>query len=178
MRHARIPATATRPDTSKEGSPAVTSDIETQVNRQTVEFIRAGYAGASLQFKVQADTLATFRECLWAIGGYNDFAPGAVSDALAPVLPDCAGIEIGREFSPVLYVSVPRWTHHTFAAREAGERDAPAAEYITEEDREILAARIMQAGKAAGASEADVTLTPPDCGTIGNTIIDVRLWWD
>ena len=110
------------------------------------------------QSRVSMDMLATFRECLWTIGGYNEFDPGAVSDALADVLPGCAGVEIGREFSPVIYVSIPRWAHHTFTARETGQPDDRTGERITEDDREALAARVMAAGRAAGADEVDVRL--------------------
>lgn len=153
-----------------------TDTIEVQVDRAAVEFVRAGYAGASLQFRVTAPNVATFKECAWVIGGYNGFDPAAVTDLVGAVLPRCASsVEIGREYSPVIYVSIPFHRHQAMAgdvAQEDGER-------IPEEEREALAARVMYAGKQARADEYDVQLVPADASPdIANTVIGVRLWWD
>jgi len=153
-----------------------TDNIEAQVDRGAVEFIRAGYAGASLHFRVDAHNVATFNECVWAIGGYNAFDPATVTDRLGEVLPGCAsGTEIGREGSPVIYVHVPFHTHQAMAgdiAQGDGER-------IPEEERETMAARVMLAGRQAGADEYDVQLVPADASPgIANAVIGVRLWWD
>jgi hypothetical protein len=151
--------------------------IEAQVDQDAVNFIRAGYAGASLHFKVEAGNVATFRECVWAIGGYNEFDPATVGDLLGDVLPECASgaVQIGREYSPVIYASIPFHTHQTMAHDVACEDGRP----FTEDERETLAARVMAAGKMAGADECDVILIPRDAGSgLGGRVGAVRLWWD
>jgi hypothetical protein len=153
-----------------------TDDIEAQVDRQSVEFVRAGYAGASLHFRVECPNRATFRECAWAIEGYNNYDPATVVAALDEILGQCDGVEIGREYSPVIYVTIPFWTHQAMAAAETAQATRtmnPTGEPIPEGKREELAARVMLAGKLAHADEYKVTIAPG----MGKVHL-VRLWWD
>jgi hypothetical protein len=156
-------------------TPPTSADAEaTTVDQKAVDFVRRGFAGASLQFTVQCANLATFRECVWNMGGYFD--PATVADLLSGVLAECgSSVEVGREYSPVMYVHVPFHTNQRMA-RDVRQEDGQP---ISEDDRVTLAARIMQAGHQAGADEVDVKLVPADAGPVlGNAVRCVRLWWD
>lgn len=50
-------------------------------------------------------------EILTLVPGYNAWNAASVIRALAPVFPKPSGVKFGRKGSPVLYASVPFWTH-------------------------------------------------------------------
>lgn len=133
-------------------------------NDQTVEFVRLGYAGASLNFRTQVDDLGTFRRCMDVIGGYNRFSGTAAAKAVGDLFPQLARVEVGRESSPVLYLYLPFYAQQRIGSREGS---VP----IPEQKREALRARIHRTGKALHADEID------DLDRDGKPYC-VRLWWD
>jgi hypothetical protein len=130
----------------------------------TVEFVRMGYAGASLQFRTQVMDVGTFRRCMDVIGGYNRFSGTAVAEAIGGIFGELMNVDVGRECSVVLYLYLP------FTAQQrAGSREG--SEPIPETEREALERRIMALGKTLHADEigAERFNGRPYC---------VRLWWD
>jgi hypothetical protein len=155
------------------GLPQPADNPESTQPDQMVEFVRLGYAGASLHFRVQVSDTEMLWQCLYAAEGYLDV--DAVGEAISGAAGLVSSVEFGREFSPVLYLHVPFWTGHAMTAKEPGE----SGERIPETERETIAARLMAIGKSLGAAETDVQLAPADAApSIANAVICVRLWWD
>lgn len=92
------------------------------------EFVRLGYRGASLHFRVQTGDLETFRACVHAIGAYNDFRPAAVSLRLGGIFGQCECMEVGREGSPVIYAHLPFWVRPARRPRPRGMRPDPGGQ--------------------------------------------------
>lgn len=138
------------------------------------EFVRLGYAGASLYFRVQVGGIEALWQCLYAAGSGLDV--DAVGEAVGGAAGMISGIEFGREFSPVLYLHVPFWTNHAMSAK--GRPGVPVRP-VPEPERETMAAELMAIGASLAADEADVQLVPADApGTIAGAVRCVRLWWD
>jgi hypothetical protein len=164
--YADLAAKAARSEEGQTSSCAATTT-------QPVEFVRLGYAGASLHFRVQVSDTEMLWQCLYAAEGYLDV--DAVGEAISGAAGLVSSVEFGREFSPVLYLYVPFWTGHAMTAKKQGE----PGEQIPETDRETIAARLMAIGESLGAAETDVQLAPADAApSIANAVICVRLWWD
>jgi len=107
---------------------------------------------------VGSETAAKLAE---AIGPYNRFDPEKVAEVIRRFRGRVEGWEIGREYSPVIYVHIPYWTHHREGSKEtSGER-------INREEREKLKQELIEAFKEAHADEVD---------EISPSIL--RFWWD
>jgi len=144
------------------------------------EFVRLGYSGASLHFRVQTGDLETFRACVHAIGAYNEFSPAAVSLRLGEIFGECECMEVGREGSPVIYAHLPFWSgQRADRARAACGRTPGGNRKYEESERRALASRVKTVGAALGASEIDELTVPETAlGLPAGTLIAVRLWWD
>lgn len=144
------------------------------------EFVRLGYSGASLHFRVQTGDLETFRACVHAIGAYNDFRPAAVSLRLGGIFGQCECMEVGREGSPVIYAHLPFWSgQRADRARAACGRTQEGNRKYEEHERRALARRVKAIGAALRASETDELTVPESAlGLSAGTLIAVRLWWD
>lgn len=133
-------------------------------NDQTVEFVRLGYAGASLDFRTDVDDLDTFRRCMDVIGGYNRFSGTAAAKAIGDLFPELSRVEVGREASVVMYLYLPFYAQQRIGSHEG-------CVPIPEDEREALKARIRRTGKALHADEIH------DQDHDGRPYC-VRLWWD
>lgn len=144
-----------------DGSDTTTKPIRDHI---TADFVRLGYAGASLDFKTPVTDLATFTECMRVIGGYNRFDGGAVAEAIGAMFGELMQVEVGRESSPVLYVYIPFHAQQRIGSRKGCVR-------IPEGEREALVARVREMGKSLMADEISEQRHEgrPYC---------VRLWWD
>jgi len=133
-------------------------------NDKTVEFVRLGYAGASLHFRTQVTDADTFRRCMEAIGGYNRFSGTAVAEAIGGMFGELMSIDVGRESSVVLYLHLP------FTAQQrAGSREGCIP--IPEAEREELERRVMALGRELHADEISAE-------RFQDRPYKVRLWWD
>lgn len=133
-------------------------------NDQTVEFVRIGYAGASLDFRTQVLDAETFRRCMEVIGGYNRFSGTAAAEAIGGIFGELMSVDVGREASVVLYLHLP-FTKQQRAGSREGCDPIPAAE------REALERRILALGRKLHADE--ISAQKHD----GRPYL-VRLWWD
>jgi hypothetical protein len=139
----------------------------------TLEFLRLGYAGASLDFKARIENMAEFAEAVKIMDGYNAFSAAAVTEAFSGLSECIGGVEIGRESSVVIYVQIPFWSGHTWAAQD---KPYSVGEKYTDEQREAMATNIRAAGKALHADEIDDQTAFP--GSPEETVNTIRLWWD
>lgn len=141
-----------------------------KIDKDTVEFVRLGYAGASLDFRAPMANLATFRACMAVIGGYNEFSGTRVAGRLGALLGECMGVSVGREASVVIYAEIPFWTHQTMTAQADGWHGM--GEHLTGEQREAIADRVRRLARELKADE----ITDVDSGSLG--LYSIRLWWD
>ena len=111
-----------------------------------MEFVRLGYAGASLHFRTQVTDADTFRRCMEAIGGYNRFSSTAVIKAIGGIFGELMYVDVGRESSVVLYLYLP-FTKH----QRAGSREGCIP--IPDQEREELAERVRKIGRKLHADE-------------------------
>ena len=148
-------------------SDTATVSIAAQIraaNDQTVEFVRLGYAGASLDFRTQVTDAATFRRCMEVIGGYNRFSGTAVAEAIGGIFGELMSVDVGREASVVLYLHLPFTKQQRAGSREGCEPIPPA-------EREALERRILALGRKLHADEIGAQKHD------GRPYL-VRLWWD
>lgn len=154
------------------------------------DFVRLGYdrdGGASLHFRISLP--ADFDEAAAIISagpdGYNGYDRETVLEELAKVWPDVNSVEFGREYSPVIYATVPFWPHQ---ANGGGyDSDEPLAEQF----RKLTACRFLDAMKAAGADEISWRGAPDAAGNVPSgwytgpesipddvRVYSLRAWWD
>ena len=136
-------------------------------NDRDVEFVKLGYAGASLDFRVQVMDRDTFRRCMEAIGSYNRFSGHDADEAIGRIFGQMSRVDVGREASVVLYLYVPFWTHQ----RMTGEAWERMGEPIPDWARNELADRIRALGRELHADEIH------DQDFDGKPYC-IRLWWD
>jgi hypothetical protein len=115
-----------------------------------------------LHFRTNPVDSDTAMELVDIIGGYNNFEPGKIKDAIRPFCGQVTGYEVGREYSPVIYVVLPYWTHQ----REDWERQE-MGEQIPQREIEKLKAGLVAAFRFALADEVE---------EVSESII--RFWWD
>lgn len=152
------------------------------MDTHVVEFVRLGYQhDTSFCFHSVLRDWDTFRACLEAAGGYNEFYPSAVVKAFAEVFDDLASIAFGREGSPVMYLDLPYWTHQRLRfAVGTGRQDSEHRKY-TAAERWGLARGVRLVGQAVHADEIDafgIGGVPVDWNGSGIEPVRVRLWWD
>jgi hypothetical protein len=146
--------------------------IEPQDNRarDAIAFVKLGYGDSfglgfrSLYFRT--DRLTTIEaQAVMRIIEYNGFDGNKVADAIEQFKGKFAAYEFGREGSPVLYVSLPYWTHQ----REGAPR-GNMGERIDDTENDTLVAKLRDAlVERLGADEFDVVkMDSPK----------VRIWWD
>ena len=115
-------------------------------NDHQVEFVRLGYAGASLDFRTQVMDAGTFRRCMEVIGGYNRFSGTAVSEAIGGMFGELMHVDVGREASVVLYLYLPFTKQQRAGSREG-------CEPIPADEREALERRVTALGRKLHADE-------------------------
>ncbi len=114
-----------------------------------------------LHFRCNRVDTDTAMELVDVIGGYNNFNPDLVKEAMKCFQGRVMRYEIGREYSPVIYIWLPYWTHQ----RE--NSPLTSGEYIPEDDQERLKKEIMQTFGRAGPDEVSEW--------VKNVL---RFWWD
>jgi hypothetical protein len=100
-------------------------------------------------------------ELLSLVPGYNAWDASRVIRELSPVFPRLSGIEFGREGSPVLYATIPFWTHQAIKWVGSG-----MGERIPSEERGVIAGDFLKAMERADADELTFD---------GHR---ARAWWD
>jgi hypothetical protein len=131
---------------------------------QTVEFVRLGYAGASLDFRTQVMDAGTFRDCMTVIGGYNKFSGADTADAIGRIFGELMSVDVGREGSVVLYLYVPFTKQQRIGTHEGSDP-------IPDREREAFAGDICRIGRELHADEIDIK-------EHDGRPYYVRLWWD
>jgi len=114
-----------------------------------------------LHFRTNPVDTDTAMELVDIIGVYNNFDPNKVKDVMRAFRGQVSGYEVGREYSPVIYVWLPYWTHQReYSDEHYGER-------IPEEELKGLKRGLMVSFKLALADEAQ---------EVSSSIL--RFWWD
>jgi hypothetical protein len=115
-----------------------------------------------LHFRTNPVDSDTAMELVDIIGGYNNFEPAKIKDVIRAFRGKVTGYEVGREYSPVIYVVLPYWTHQRedWEKLEMGER-------IPEEEFEGLKAGLIASFRLACADEIQ---------EVSPSVI--RFWWD
>jgi hypothetical protein len=115
-----------------------------------------------LHFRTNPVDSDTAMELVDIIGGYNNFEPAKIKDVMRAFRGKVTGYEVGREYSPVIYVVLPYWTHQReyWEKLEMGER-------ILDEELEGLKAGLKVAFRLACADEIQ---------EVSPSVI--RFWWD
>jgi hypothetical protein len=158
--------------------------LTTQTDESTVQFIKLGY-DVSLSFRATMNNWETFAASLRAIGGYNRFNAEDVIASFRELFDNSMTVEFGRESSPVMYISLPFWTH-----QRKGSPSYGMGEHYTNEQRQDMARAIIDWARSVHADEISVS----QFGSVGNRPDDVwvtpysnapgdnpyriRLWWD
>lgn len=152
----------------------------TQVHRDTVEFIRLGYHGAgSLNFTVDVPNFETFAAGMSAVGGYNEMRAEDVVASFRPIWDMASNVEVGRDASFCLYVTLPFWSHQRHDT-ESG----PMREKYTAEQRQEMAAQVIAWARTVRADVVRVWQFGRDAdpaGVIwgtGEHPYRIRIWWD
>jgi hypothetical protein len=157
-------------------TPHTGTAVPDQPDTDVVAFATLGFRGhhgqgVSLNWTVPVRDLTTARTCL-AVAGL----PGAMLDA---VWSDVAMVDIGREASPVVYVSIPYWT-----GQRNGHNPTMASERIEPAQRRALACQLRLLATAHGACEISIShgVDQPDRADDVRGVPDnpyrVRMWWD
>lgn len=100
-------------------------------------------------------------ELLSLVPGYNAWDASRIIQELVPIFPRLSGVEFGREASPVLYATIPFWTHQAVKWSGSG-----MGERIPEETRRAIASDFLAAMERAEADELTFD---------GHR---ARAWWD
>ena len=140
-----------------------------EVDIRTAEtFVRLGYALDRSQ-RFQSTWFLTpglrthqARHLIQLVASYNEFDGIKVAQALAAFEGRVAGVQFGREGSPVIYVELPYWTHQREGATSSG-----AGARISDEDNDRLVDELRSA--FAGKLKADEFSVQRR---------RVRIWWD
>ncbi|GHE32160.1 hypothetical protein GCM10017673_38710 [Streptosporangium violaceochromogenes] len=141
------------------------------MDQNTVEFVRRGYAGASLDFTVDVRDAETFAACVRAIGDHGDFRAEQVVHLLGgDVFGDYMGYAVGRDHSPLIVVGVPFWTHQA----RSGAHDLRGHRRLLPQERAGLVDRVRRAGAALGADRVTVFTSELEGVNVPHR---VRLWW-
>jgi hypothetical protein len=136
-----------------------TSETSREKLRQLFEF--AFRDDLMLHFRTTPVDSDTAMELVDIIGLYNNFDPDKIKDVMRAFRGQVSGYEIGREYSPVIYVWLPYWTHQREYSEEThGKR-------IPEEELEGLRHSLFTCFKLALADEAS-EVAPSR----------LRFWWD
>jgi len=114
-----------------------------------------------LHFRTNPVDTDTAMQLVDIIGGYNNFDPEKVKDVMRAFRGQVSGYEVGREYSPVIYVWLPYWAHQ----REYSDEDKGVR--IPEEELEGLKRGLMVCFRLALADEAE---------EVSSTRL--RFWWD
>lgn len=101
------------------------------------------------------------------IGTYNQFDPAKIKEILTKFRGEVSSYEIGREYSPVIYVHLPYWTNQ----REYADGKEQAR--ISREETEKLTKDITH--KFSGSGKADESYRE-ECE--GKPLSTIRIWWD
>lgn len=147
---------------------------------KTVEFVRLGYHDVSLDFKVDVIDFDEFSQCVRAIGGYNEFDPETVIQALKSIFPEVRSVVVGREHSVCLYVHLPYWDNQRVANHGKTAADIPNNHLLSERELDELGARVITCFNSAEADEvgyADSTNGDSYHGKREMRTL-IRAWWD
>jgi hypothetical protein len=149
------------------------------VDQPAVDLVRAAQKAHCLHYLQRIPNQATFRAVVLAMQDGNAFDPDAVVEQLGPLLDDACDVEIGLEFSAVVYITVPFWDHHRMTAAapigELGER-------LSDDWRIAYTERVLAVARTLGAEEISVAQHPYGDGPVENNAGErpyrIRLWWD
>ncbi|MEU8378998.1 hypothetical protein [Streptosporangium sp. NPDC048865] len=142
------------------------------MDQTVVDFVKLGYAGASLDFEVHVRDVGTFGACVRAIGGYNQFDAERVVKAFGgAVFGEYMGYTVGRAGSPLIVVEIPFWTQQALKAKAGMGENRP----FTDEERGEMAATVRGIGRELQADEITVSETRLNGKAAP---YGVRLWWD
>ena len=154
-------------DTSRTPPKALVLPVEVDMDAART-FIRIGF-GLDQSARFESDLMLTpemrtvqVQALIRMVKSYNSFEGERVADALTAFRGQVSGIQFGREGSPVLYISLPYWTHQREEVDLTGphERIAEAAtQALVERMRKVFVDQL----------EADEFSVEQH---------RVRVWWD
>lgn len=131
------------------------------------------------------------REALDAVGCYNNFDPFKVARVLQDFGDRMMGVDLGRECSPVLYITIPCWSQQCLGYRGKVSEPLPQA------SREAMAGAVLRAFLACPCPPDELSVEachiskpePMDRAWVPNAFkipeavkdrqsITIRAWWD
>jgi hypothetical protein len=131
-----------------------------------LDFLKAGFLSGAMEFVTPEMDVAEAKECVSYIRSYNNFDSAKVNHVLDQIKGDIGGIQVGREYSPVLYVHFPYWTGQKTGShiRGSGGRipDSVTQDSIAKAKRLFKGARADEIGLEGDASTSHT----------------LRVWWD
>lgn len=176
----------TTPEPEPEPEPTTPQHEPTDAR---ADFVRLGYDGAgSMHFRIGLGSdFGRASEIISAAPeGYNGYDRARVLSELEKVWPDVDSVEFGREYSPVIYATVPFWPHQA----NGGEYD-DTGEPFADAFRRLTACRFLDAMKEAGADELSWRGAPDASGNVPSgwysgpesipedvRVYSLRAWWD
>lgn len=148
------------------------------VDQDTVDLVWAADKAHCLHYRQTMPNEATFRAVLSAMGGGNKFDP---IDELGPLLGHADGVEVGMEYSAVIYITVPYYDHQRMAARR-GRQPGEMGQQLADKWRIAYTERVLAVGQELEASEISVAQHPygdgPAENKAGENPYRIHLWWD
>lgn len=155
---------------------------------------KAGIPFSNLHYKAEVTNIQDLRSCVHLIGGYNDFDPREVCNAITRYLDlpkfygetnpnngnDLLKFEIGREGSPVIYIKFTHLLTLGNTIKVIVDRTGATVhvrEYSVEEFIKELKCRVEMFAKSSKGDECNIEID--ERNTVYNLQrLEFRVWWD
>ena len=121
-----------------------------------------------LHFRVGGIDTDFAQDLVKIIGSYNQFDPARIKGILTTFRGKVSCYEIGREYSPVIYVHLPYWTGQREYADGKEEQARIHGEKLNQLAQDIIAS-FSTAGKADECYREECE---------GKPLNSIRIWWD
>jgi hypothetical protein len=152
------------------------TDTLTRIDTDIVEFIRLGNR-VCRNYRVHLPNRATFNAAMSVAQGCNNFNPTRVAKTIGDIFDDAMHVEFGAEGSPVLYITLPFWSHQRMGTETFG-----MGEKYTVEQRQESAQRVIDWARSVQADEICTYQYPHTDSPVWNRPGDhpyrLRIWWD
>lgn len=132
-----------------------------------LDFLKSGFLSGAMEFVTPEMGIAEAKECVSYIRSYNNFDSTKVNHVLDQIKGDIGGIQVGREYSPVLYIHFPYWTNQKIVHPAKGSGSVRISDAVTLMNIE----KAKKLFKGARADEIDLE------GDV-STSHTLRIWWD
>jgi len=129
-------------------------------------FFGIGFNGYSMRFIIDAEDLDEIKTLLRMVGSYNKFNAEEVIKAVEDVFGEVSGFEVGRAFSPVLFIHLPMWNDQQNKNRGIPQKKKRP---LTKREIDEIRTKVLDRFKRC---------EPDELWTSGYKDVIVRAWWD